>query len=320
MGHSRHNKKSRRSKTKEREEELSDIIPMSNDDSINKKKKRSNNQLDDYNDIDDNGDEYTDDYSDDDNDNDNDEVYERSGGRQYESDDEYGNDENDNDYSDDDDDNHSYKAANIKAKRSKPRRSQDFANDGLSELKRDKGVKKLSDKLNNNLHQIQIAIPYGQQDPQRIPGLNTINNNYQLTDTIKPKRKMPFWKKKWFITTLKIIIGLCLLVVCGVFVYKYLKAVEELKQHNQDIFSSGGNGGSTNCNEDADRYKRTLILDNDIDIRNILTDKTYNSLGNTSVSGGGSTNRASTNNSTTQRWGRKLPLRDSRGRFIKSNK
>jgi len=297
MGHSKRNK------SKNREDDISDIIPMSNDDSINQKNQRNQKLKDkDKNkkskketyDNDDSDDDNEYDESDTDNDNEYDdttdsdddgETYERKGKHHEES------------YED------SYKAPNIRSKKSRLRRSSEYAEQELSELKKDKGVKQLSDKLNNNLHQIQIAIPYGQQDPQRLPGITGPNNNYQLLGgSMKPKRKTPFYKRKWFILTMKVIICLCIFVVCGVFVYKYLKAIEELKRRNNDIFVD-------------DKYKQqeiTPIIGED----DILTDKTYKSLGNISTrtyANNGKNNYKSINGGI-----RRMPLRDARGRFIKS--
>ena len=273
--------KSRKSHSKEKEEDISDIIPMSNDDSINQKKKKSKHS----NNINDEDDEQYDTEETDDEVNSDDEQYdtEETDDEQYER---KGKNHNDDEFD----------VPNIKPKRSRPHRSSKFAEQELSELKRDKGVKQLSDKLNNNLHQIQIAIPYGQQDPQRIPSLNGVNNNYQLVGSdIKQKKKLPFWKRRWFNIMLKVIICLCVFVVCGVFVYKYLKAIEELKRRNNDIFADDQK------KHIADEYDDTKTED-------ILTDKTYDSLGNVSAIKGGVKNKGK----------RPLPQRDAKGRFIKS--
>ena len=127
---------------------LEDIIGMSNDEEIRDQKRKSNNELDDYKNNDDSTD---DDETDDDN----------------ESDD--GSDDSTDDEDDKNYDDEELTAPNIKSKRAKARRHSNYADKEISEVRKSKGVKALSKKLNNNLHQIQIALPYGQVDPQRLP-------------------------------------------------------------------------------------------------------------------------------------------------------
>lgn len=274
MAHSKHKKHNQKD-----HDDISDIIPMSNDDSINKKHKLNkhdddeptDDEYDDY-DSDDEYDDPTDDEDDDD------EVYERKGHSHAED--------------------KEYKAPNIKAKRAKPHRGTEFTNQEISELKRDKGVKQLSDKLNSNLHQIQIAIPYGQQDPQTYPGMNQ-PMGYQYTEQMKPKKVIPFWRRRLFKLTMKTIIAVCVFIICGVFLYKYLKAIEEIKRLNNDIFN------------DENRLRNNVMNNYDIADQDVISDKTYNSFGNVT--------RANTikGGTTAKNIKRCLPPRDARGRFLK---
>lgn len=278
-----------KSKHKQRKDELSDIIPMSNDESKNKRK-RSNNELDDYeddetDDDDETEDEY-DDYSDDET------IYERKG----RSHDEYSSKDTD------------FKAPSVKGKKSLPRRSSKFANEGLSEIERSKGVDELSNKLNNNLHQIQIALPYGQQSaPVLYP--QTSNEGYQLVPS--EKKKIPFWKKKWFGVFMKIMIAVCILTMFGVLLYKYLNALEELK-HKNDIFDEGNEKGTSGGNNDvlSENNEKEENDDKIYDDEYELSEKVYNSFGKPNLKGG--YNPKSKNNV------KRVPQpRDARGRFIK---
>ena len=269
MGHSKH-KKSKRS------EELSDIIPMSNDDSINERKNSIVNSDDEEN-----------------TESENEEVYERKGYNHKQVDDDI-NSEDDTDNDSDDE----YTAPVIKSKKAKSRRKSVYANEEISEIKRENGVQQLSNKI-NDLHRVQIAIPYGQLDPQRMPEINGVNN-YQLTDSKRKRKKESFWKSKSFLTVMKVIICVCVLIIFGVFVYKYLKAVEALKQRNQDIF-----------NDDRTNQPHTQQYD-ELAARDVLNDKTYNSIGNVPTRSTVSIAGGNKNKSI-----RRLPQRDARGRFIK---
>lgn len=287
---------------------LSDIIPMSNDDSI-----KSNNELDDYNDSgsDSDDDRTDDDYSDDPADDDYSDddgrhrtKYDRKGQRHHE-------------HEDDD-----FSAATIKPKHAKPARHSKISVDGITEVERSKGVQQLSNKLNNNLHQIQIALPYN-QTPQVVPS-NADNEGYTLTD--QPKKRLPFWKKRWFGLTMKAFISVCVFICVGIFIYKYLKMVEELnKRHN--IFNDGNEEeikGDKNTDvltenpssDESNVASSSLSGGNDASVDEeqfTLSDNAYNSLGKTNIS--------STRRSVNMR--KKvchiLPKRDARGRFIKRN-
>lgn len=280
MGHSKHRHSSKK------KDDLSDIIPMSNDENLRKKKK-SNNELDDYDGYSDDGsadgsdDGYSDDGSDDDSE-DEDEQYERKGKRH------------------DDYDDNEFKAPTVKAKRARLRRGSKYADQEISETRKSAGVQQLSNKLNSPqaLHQIQIAIPYGQQDPQRLPAnFNGMKNNYELVGPPPIPKKLPFWKKRWFGILLKVLIGICALTIFGVFLYKYLKAMEIIRSR----FSSEKDGKSETKEPEPEP------VDENTDV---LTDKQYESFGNVkSVSGGSSKNSVNT---------KRQPLpRDARGRFIK---
>ena len=290
---------------------LSDIIPMSNDDSI-----KSNNELDDYNESgsddgpDDDSttdDEYdeSDDYSD--NESDKHKKYERKGRRHHE-------------HEDDD-----FTSPTIKPKRSKPTRKTKISVDGITEVQRSKGVQRLSNKLNNNLHQIQIALPYGQTVPQVGPASG--KEGYTLTD--QPKKRIPFWKKRWFGLTMKVIIGICVFICVGIFVYKYLKMVEELnKRHN--IFDDQNESDSPKQEIKGDKNTDVLVdqphdelnsntalsggneYSDDDDEEYTMPDHVYNSFGKTDMA----RRPISCKNG---KLSRPLPKRDARGRFIKRN-
>ena len=288
---------------------LSDIIPMSNDDSI-----KSNNELDDYNESDAGSDddsttddEYndSDDYSDDENDKR--KKYDRKGQRHHEHEDE-----------------EDFAPPTIKPKRSKPVRKSKVSVDGITEVQRSKGVQQLSNKLNNNLHQIQIALPYGQTAPQ--VGPTPGNEGYALTD--QPKKRVPFWKKRWFGLTMKVIIGICVFICVGIFLYKYLKMVEELnKRHNifdedegdqskQEI--KGDKNTDVLVDQPPDEQNTTLSGGNenpdDEEGEYTMPDHVYNSFGKTNTT---STRRPLINKNNKS--SRLLPKRDARGRFIKRN-
>ena len=295
---------------------LSDIIPMSNDDSI-----KSNNELDDYHDSvsdnDDNDptdDDYSDDPTDDDDYSDYDDTpkrhnkYDRKGRRHHE-------------HEDDD-----FNVATIKPKHAKPARHSKISVDGITEVERSKGVQQLSNKLNNNLHQIQIALPYG-QTPQVIPS-NAANEGYALTE--QTKKRLPFWRKRWFGLTMKVFISVCVFICVGIFIYKYLKMVEELnKRHNlfndeneeevikgdknTDVLTEPASDSSNASSSSMSGGNDASNIDHEIEEQYTLSDNTYNSLGKTNLS--------STRRSINCRRARHvLPKRDARGRFIKQNK
>ena len=312
MGHDR--KKRTHNAHTQKSDSLSDIIPMSNDDSKND---RSNNELDDYdddNDVSDNDDDSSDnddndddEYSSDNDDNDDDEEYkskkyDRKGRRHHEH-------EDDSDFS----------AATIKPKRSKPGRKSKVSTDGINEVERTKGVQKLSDKLNNNLHQIQIALPYN-RTPQPYP--ETTNNGYKLIDA--PKKKIPFWKKRLFSLIMKVIIGICVFVCFGVFLYKYLKMAEELNKRHHDIDSEKGeikaNKHTDVLTDENNETVSSVAMtggnensDDSDDGEYNLSDNVYNSFGKTTTQ---PKKRYYENRSG--KVCRSLPKRDARGRFIKN--
>ena len=77
----------------------------------------------------------------------------------------------------------------------------------------------MGNKLNNNLHQIQIAIPYGQTDPQMTADL--YNNNYALVE--KKKKKIGWWRRNWFFV---FSISVMIIVICcgiGFLVWNYIQ-------------------------------------------------------------------------------------------------
>ena len=278
-----HDRKHRKHKHTDNEP-LEDIIPMSNDDTL---KHKSNNELDDYEESD--ADDETDDVDETETDDDSDDAYERKGKR---------HDEYENDYS----------TPTIRPKRAKPARHGKISTDGINEVSRSKGVERLSNKLNDNLHQIQIALPYG-QTPQPYPPPD--NDGYNLVS--QRVSKPPFWKRKWFNVILKIVICVCVLTCVGIFVYKYIKMYSQLKKMN-------------NPNEEdeklikADKNTDVLMDDEDVESKSLaggneetneeeqmISDSVYNSFGKTSTI----PCKKYVKNS------RPLPKRDARGRFIK---
>ena len=189
-GNKRNNKDKKKINDKDKSKDdydsdpLADIVAMSNDDEIrNKKKKKITDEDSDENYSDD--DDYSDEDDEDSESDDESEKIERKGRRHNE-----GNKESD------------FDAATIKAKKAKPSRHSEFTNETISEVQRSNGVDALSNKFNKDLHQIQIALPYG-QTPNLMPMRPM---NYQLTPK---KKKAPFWKKRWFGLTLKVVVGIC---------------------------------------------------------------------------------------------------------------
>lgn len=258
-------------KHKKKNDDLENIIGMSNDESLRKKK--SNNELDDYED-------YSDD--DEDNDSDDDRKKKKKKDKKY--------DETDNDSDDEDDEtDDEFVAPKIKAKRAKPKRQTSFTNSAISETQRTKGVEALGQRLNDNsnLHQIKIAFPYGQD-------MYGAGGGYVEQFNEQPKTKTPFWKKRWFSLALKVVIFVCVFVCLGIFIYKYLKAMEALRKKT-DIF--------------ADDDKSNGMSGGEIEQADVLTDREYNSLGKT----------CNTTIPTKARQPKRVGslLRDSKGRFVK---
>ena len=249
-------KHKRDKKNKLNSDNLNDIIAMSNDEDI-KKKHDSDNDDSDNDDSDDNDDN-------DDSDN------EKKKGQKMKNNDETGEDE--------------YSVPKIKAKKAKPCRQSDFSKEEISEVKKSKAVDELGNKL-NDLHQIQIALPYDQQPPRYV------ENDLSMI----PKKKKSFWKRKQFKTTMKIIIYICTFIIVSVFVWKYIKAVRIINERN-DVFNEnvdvnkGMNGGGD-------------------DNKDVLSDRVYGSIGSEKQI-----------ESKQKKVKNNMRNRDSRGRFIKKGK
>ena len=271
---------------------------MSNDDSVRERKHKSNNELDDYKNNDDDDDD-TDDESEDDTDD--------------ESDDD-GDDGSDDGNFDDEE----LTAPTIKSKRAKPRRRSTYANKEISEVKKSNGVKSLSDKLNNNLHQIQIALPYGQVDPQRlppgIPGYDGPVNAYDLTGQVPRRRRRKFYEKRWFRILMIVIIALCCFTLLGMFAWKYYVAMQIIHYQGIEALSDDGL-------ELQDLSKSSS--DDELSETNPLDDREYARFGNANTANkgtkitGGKGNKPPSLIGGNGRW-KDLP-RDSRGRFMKRN-
>ena len=290
-------KHSKRKHSSKERDTTADIIPMSNDPSLRGK---SNNELDDYK-------------------NDSDDDYSNSGS----SDDEYSN----SDSSDDDDDyedkrksrkkkhdkssredsfedEDEFTAPTIKSKKARPRRGGQFSNAPLSELKRERGVQQLHDKLNNNLHQIQIAIPYGQMDPQYVPPAYPDNTYLPMT----PKPKTKWWKTRKFKYTISAVVLILVIVAFSVFVWKYLQAMKKINDHEMNILLEDEN---KRMNEEQENV-------------NPLDEREYNKIGDNNykpTNGGNKNNNYNNKSINGGNWKSKLtkilPPRDSRGRFMK---
>ena len=152
MSHSHKHDKKKTSNS----DNLDDIIAMSNDDDIKKRRNKNDDSDDEENDSDDEEDE----------ENNDDDIEDKKKRRKIKK----INDDSDDDETDDDD----YTVPKIKAKKAKPHRQSDFTKEEISEIKKSKAVEDLGNRLNNNLHQIQIALPYDQQPPKYV------ENNQQM--------------------------------------------------------------------------------------------------------------------------------------------
>ena len=286
----KHNRKKHTSKERDT---TADIIPMSNDPSLHGK---SNNELDDYKDNDSEASNYSDysddsDYSDYSDSSDDEDNKRKSSKKKHSSrKDEYEGEEE-------------LTAPNIKSKKAKPRRGGQYSNTPLSELKREQGVQQLHDKLNNNLHQIQIAIPYGQgYEPQRLPPTEP----YMTYSALNPKVKTKWWKTKKCKYTLTAVVLILVIIAFSWFVWKYIQAVKKIEEHETNILIDN-------------EYER---MNDEQGNNNPLDEREYNQLGangnykstkggNKSVSGG---------SVTVSNWKSKLAKtlpRDSKGRFVK---
>lgn len=255
-------KHKRDKKNKLNSDNLNDIIAMSNDEDIKKKHDSDDNDNDDS----DNDDSDDSDDNDDNDDNDN----EKKKGRKIRKiNDETGEDE--------------FSVPKIKSKKAKPHRQSDFSKEEISEVKKSKAVDELGNKL-NDLHQIQIALPYDQQPPKYV------ENDLSMI----PKKKKSFWKRKQFKTIMKIIIYICTFIIVSVFVWKYIKAVKIINERN-DVFNEnkGMNGGDDGQNDGV----------ND----DVLSDRVYGSIGNEKQIDQKKVKNIVRN-------------RDSRGRFVKKGK
>ena len=272
MSHSnKHNKKKRSNNVNDN---LDDIIAMSNDEDI--KKKNDGDTDDDEDKNDDDGDDEDDGEISDDDDEDgdsDDEGEERMKRRKA------GKIRKVNDEASDE-----YVVPKIKGKKAKPRRQSDFTKEEISEIKKSKAIEELGNKLNNNLHQIQIALPYQEHPPLYV----------EANQPTTAKIKKPMWKRRRFKTTLKIIIYICIFIIVGVFAWKYMQAIKTINERNNvfndnDNMNKGMNGG-------------------DQDDENVLSDRAYNSIG--------SEKQIEINKS--KKIKNKVRNRDSHGRFIKN--
>lgn len=269
-----HNHKRDKKKTLN-SDNLDDIIAMSNDESIKKKRDRKDD-TDDEMDDDDTDDDIDDDIDDtddtDDTDDDTDEMNDSDKKKRRKI-------KKMNDETDD------YSVPKIKAKKAKPHRQSEFTKEEISEIKKAKAVEELGNKLNNNLHQIQIALPYDQEPPRYV------ENNQQMI----PKKKKPFWKRKQFKTTMKIIIYVCVFIIISAFIWKYIKAVKLINKRN-DVF---------NENDDVNKGMNGGGDDN----KDVLSDRVYGSIGSEKQI-----------ESKQKKVKNNVRNRDSRGRFIKKGK
>lgn len=241
MGH-----KHRRIKTPNRgDDTLSDIVAMSNDDEIRDSKKKSNNELDDYGDDDYTSDE--DDYTSDDEDDDYTSDKKSKKKNKYEN---YDEDE--------------FNAPTIRSKKPKAVRGGEFAQQEISEVKKNKGVEDLSNQFNNNLHQIQIALPYGHgADRQQI---QSPVGNYALYE--RPKKKKIWYETKWFRLTMKIITAIIVLALLGWFAWSYISMRDELYGKKYDALSDEENDdekkllASVNAlKEDDEKVSKVVVVD-----------------------------------------------------------
>lgn len=270
-----HNHKRDKKKTSN-SDNLDDIIAMSNDEDI--KKKRGKND----DDSDDEENDSEDDIDDDGIDDDTDDEMDDSDKKKKRKIKKINNETDDDDYS----------VPKIKAKKAKPHRQSEFTKEEISEIKKSKAVEELGNKLNNNLHQIQIALPYDQQLPRYV------ENNQQMI----PKKKKSFWKRKQFKTTMKVIIYICIFIIFSVFVWKYIKAVRIINERNNvfvdenDEMNKGMNGGGGHEQEDG--------VNDDV-----LSERVYGSIGSEKQI-----------KCKEMKIKNNVRNRDSRGRFVKKGK
>ena len=255
-------------------ESIEEIIGVSNDESFRANKSKENNELADLNE----SDTETDDYEDE---------------TDYESDDESVTSTKQDKF-----DETEFTASTVREKKARPHRSSRYSGEEISELKKNKGVQELEQKLNNNLHQIQIAIPYGQLDPQTVPpgvaGYTGVDNSYDLTYG-RPKKNKKFYQKCWFKNTMKVIITICLVFLTGFFIWKYYTAMKMLHEQSARILYEN---------------ERQTMYENENET-NPLDEREYDKFG---MVGANVKKPNKCNNSKCN-----LP-RDARGRFVKRSK